>query len=156
MAEAQYEHRRPHRPFGVTLVLLGGFLIGLANGWRALGLIRQSNLLLERGAESDPRLCAAVSIVWAVVFLGLAYALWRRKLITRFVVPVVSLTYGLNRFVWPGPCPPATRLQDSLPVAVVFFAAAILFAALALNVASGRAYFRSAADKRAGDGHSAA
>jgi len=141
MAEAQHDHLRPHRPFGVTLVLLGVFLIGLANGWRALGLIRQSGLLLERGAESDPRLCAAVSVAWALVFLGLAFALWRRKRMTRLIIPVAGLVYGLNRFLWPGPCAPGTRLQGPLPLAEIALAAAILFAVLVLNLASGRAYF---------------
>jgi hypothetical protein len=152
MAEAQHEYRRPHRPFGVTLVLLGVFLIGLANGWRALGLIRQSSLLLERGAGSDPRLCAAVSVAWSLVFLSLAYALWRRKLISRVVVPVASLAYGLNRLVWPGPCPPASWPQEEALVATLIFVAGSLFVTLALNVASGRNYFRPAGERLDG-GH---
>jgi hypothetical protein len=77
-----------------------------------------------------------------MAFLGLACALWRRKLITRFIVPVGFLAYGLNRFVWPGPCPPAARLQEGPPLLALVFVVGILFAVLALNVASGRAYFR--------------
>jgi hypothetical protein len=142
MAEAQQHGQHPHRPFSVTLVLLGVFLIGLANGWRALGLFRQSDLLLDLGAEPDPRLCAAVSVAWALLFLGLAYALWRRVSFTRAVAPVALLAFGLFQFVTPGPCQPVYRLQDSLPFEGIAYAAAVLFSVLALNLSTGRAYFK--------------
>lgn len=144
MAEAQHVDRRPRRPLRVTLVLLGVFLIGLANGWRALGLVRQRSLLLEFGASTDPWLCALISVVWAVVFLGLAFFLWRRRPFTRFVVPLASLLYGLNRLVLPGPCAPATQLKDVLSLEGITSVAWVLLAVVALNVASGRAYFRMA------------
>lgn len=142
MAEAKHGGPLPHRPFSVTLVLLGVFLIGLANGWRALGLLRQSSLLLEVGAEPDPRLCAAGSAAWAVVFLGLAYTLWRRKSYTRLAVPVALFAYGLYEFVLPGPCAPVNRLHSMWPVEGIICGAAVLLALLALNIASGRAYFK--------------
>jgi len=98
---------------------------------------------MEFGANADPRLCAAVSLVWAIVFLGLAVALWRRRPLTRFVVPVATLLYGLNRLVAPGPCAPAARLQDGISLEVIIFMAWVLLVVLALNIASGRAYFGS-------------
>ena len=142
MAEAHHDSQQRHRPLSVTLVLLGVFLIGLANGWRALGLIRQSGLLLESGAEPDPRLCAAGSAAWAIVFLGLAYTQWRRKPYTRAAVHVALLAYGLFQFVLPGPCAPVNQLQDTLPVEGIIYAAAVLFSVLALTLPSGREYFK--------------
>jgi hypothetical protein len=85
-----------------------------------------------------------VSVLWAAVFLGLAFALWRRQPITRLIVPLASLVYGLNRIVWPGPCPVADRSAEALPLEGVIFIAAVLVAALVLNLASGRTYFGSA------------
>ena len=151
MAEAQHDGQRPHRPFSVTLVLLGVFLIGLANGWRALGLMRQSGLLLELGAEPDPRLSAVAALAWALLFFGLAYALWRRKPFTRLVVPVAFLIFGLYHYVLPGPNATAARFQETFGVGAILYAAAVLFAALALNVASGRAYFSRAEKRPAGE-----
>jgi len=143
MAEAQQHGQQTHRPFSVTLVLLGVFLIGLANGWRALGLFRQSDLLLEFGAKSDPRLCAVISIAWAILFLGLTYVLWRRKSYTRAVVPVAMLAFGLFQFVLAGPCTPEKQGQTALPLEGIVFAAAVLYAVLALNLPSGQKYFKA-------------
>lgn len=150
MAEAQRDDPDPHRPLSVTLVLLGVFLIGLANGWRALGLLRQSSLLLEAGAEPDPRLCAAGSAAWALLFLGLAFVLWRRRSYTRLLVPAVLLAYGLFEFVLPGPCAPVNRVQETWPVDGIIYAAAVVFAAVALNIAAGRAYLKP--DRQRADG----
>lgn len=141
MAEAKHEGQRQNRPFSVTLVTLGVFLLGLANGWRALGLARQSGLLLELGATPDPRLCAAGSIAWMILFVGLAIASWRRKRTTRLVAPVLLLAYGIYQFVLPGPCVLAGQSQNGWPAIVFVYAAAFLFAAVVLNVGPGRVYY---------------
>ena len=141
MAEAQHEGQRQNRPFSVTLVTLGVLLLGLANGWRALGLVRQSGLLLELGATPDPRLCAAGSIAWAFLFVGLAITIWRRKRYTRLVAPILLLVFGIGQFVLPGPCVLAGQSQNGWPAIVFVYVAAFLFAALVLNIGPGRAYY---------------
>jgi len=141
MVEAQHEGRRQHRPFSVTLVTLGVFLLGLAHGWRAIGLVRQSGLLLELGATPDPRLCAAGSITWAVLFVGLAIAIWRRKRYTRLVAPILLLIYGVYQFVLPGPCVLAGQAQNGWPTLIIIYAAASLSAVLVLNIGPGQVYF---------------
>ena len=143
MAEAQHEGQRQHRPVSVTLVTLGVFLLGLAHGWRALGLVRQSGLLLELGATPDPRLCAAGSIMWAILFVGLAIAIRRRKRTTRFVAPILLLAYGFYQFVLPGPCILVGQAQDGWPASAVVYAAAFLFAVMVLNGRPGRVYFEN-------------
>ena len=143
MAEAHQHIQQPHRPFSVTLVLVGVLLLGLANGWRALGLFRQSGLLLELNAEPDPRLCAAISIAWALLFLGLAYALWRRKSYTRVIAPLALLIFGLFQFVLASPCTPENQIQNGLRFDGIVYGAAVLLATLTLNLASGREYFRA-------------
>jgi hypothetical protein len=143
MAEAQQHGRRQDRPLSVTLVILGVLLIGLANGWRALGLVRQSSLLLKLGATPDPRLCAVSALAWAILFVGLSFALWRRKRYTRWVVPIVLLLYGLHQLFLPGVCAQANQAESRSPVIIFMVAAALLFVALALNSGSGRTFFEN-------------
>lgn len=141
MAEAQRDGRRQNRPLSVTLVILGVLLFGLANGWRALGLVRQSSLLLELGAEPDPRLCAAVAAVWAILFVGLAFITWRGRRYSRLAVPLIILAYGSIHFALPGPCAQASRSADAWQVRLIIFAMAVLLSSLVLNVGAGRVYF---------------
>jgi hypothetical protein len=98
-------------------------------------------MLLESGAEPDPRLCAVFSGAWALLFLGLAYALWRRKTYTRLVAPLALLALGLYQTILPGPCVPPAQPDETASVAGIVYVAGVIFAALALNVPSGRAYF---------------
>ncbi|MEW5985632.1 MAG: hypothetical protein AB1791_03265 [Chloroflexota bacterium] len=65
------------------------------NVWRAYALGGQSDLLIELGASVDPRLRLVMALVWAVVWLGLAVALWRRRPFTRLALPVAWLLYVL-------------------------------------------------------------
>jgi hypothetical protein len=141
MAEAQREGQRQNRPFSVTLVALGVLLFGLANGWRALGLVRQSGLLLELGATPDPRLCAAVSAVWAILFVGLAIAIWRRKRYTRLVAPGLLLAFGIYQFVLTNPCVLAGQSHNEWPAIVYIYAVAFVFVLVVLNVGPGRHYY---------------
>lgn len=145
MAEARHDGQRQNRPFSVTLVVLGVLLLGLANGWRALGLIRQSDLLLALGATPDPRICVVGAIAWAILFVGLTYALWRRKRYTRLIVPVMLLGYGLYQSVLPGPCAAQIQAQEGRSTIMVFvYIVLFLFATLALNTRAGRAYMEDA------------
>ena len=141
MAEAQRDGRRQNRPLSVTLVILGVLLFGLTNGWRALGLVRQSSLLLELGANPDPRACAAVALVWAMVFIGLAIAAWRGSSYVRLAVPLAILAYGSVQSVLPGLCAQAAKSTSRWPVTVIIYAMAVLLSALILNFGAGRAYF---------------
>jgi hypothetical protein len=141
MAEAQRDGRRQNRPLSVTLVILGVLLFGLVNGWRALGLVRQSSLLLELGAEPDPRLCAAAAAVWATLFVGLAVATWRGRRYARLAVPLTIVAYGSIQIALPGLCAQPAQSTDGWPVWLIIYAMAILLSALTLNVGAGRAYF---------------
>lgn len=141
MAEAQRDGRRQNRPLSVTLVILGVLLFGLANGWRALGLVRQSSLLLELGANPDPRVCAVVAVAWATLFIGLAFAAWRGKPYARLAVPLAILAYGCVQIVLPGLCARAKQSADGRPITVIVYAMAVLLSALILNAGAGRAYF---------------
>jgi hypothetical protein len=122
-------------------VILGVLLFGLANGWRALGLIRQSSLLLELGAKPDPRICAAVAMAWAIPFVGLAFAMWRSRRYTRVAAPLAILVYGVIQVVLPGLCTQAAQSTGRWPVGAIMYAIAALLSALALNVGAGRIYF---------------
>ncbi|UCG25786.1 MAG: hypothetical protein JSW55_07295 [Chloroflexota bacterium] len=141
MAEAQHAGRRQNRPLGVTLVILGVLLFGLTNGWRALGLVRQSSLLLELGAKPDPRVCAAVAAIWAILFAGLAFATWRGRRFVRLAVPLAILAFGSLQIALPGLCAQPAQSQDGWLVMAIIYAMASLLSALALNAGPGRAYF---------------
>jgi hypothetical protein len=85
--------RRAKRPLSVTLTAWGVFLIGIANGWRALGLYRSSDLLLSLGAQPDPRLRLALALIWAALFALLALSIWRRRAAVRRRLAVVLALY---------------------------------------------------------------
>jgi len=82
------------------------------------------------------------SVAWAILFTGLAFALWRRKRYTRFVTPVMLLGYGLYRVVLTGACGQSTGIQDvQWNVALIVYLAWMLYVLFALNIGAGRADF---------------
>jgi DNA-binding XRE family transcriptional regulator len=95
MARTSGYSQQPSRPLSITLIAWGTFLLGLANGWRAVGLNRQSSILIELEVVPDPRLRLAIALAWAIVFLVLAGMLWFRRRLTRWAIPGLVAVYSL-------------------------------------------------------------
>jgi DNA-binding XRE family transcriptional regulator len=95
MARTSGYSQQPSRPLSITLIAWGTFLLGLANGWRAVGLNRQSSILIELEVVPDPRLRLAIALAWAIVFLVLAGMLCFRRRLTRWAIPGLVAVYSL-------------------------------------------------------------
>jgi hypothetical protein len=129
------------RPLSVTLILWGVFLFGVWNVSKAVLLIQSRSLFLAHGVQPDSLWQAGGAMIWAGLFWAAAWALWRKRPSTQFLIPLLLLLYGLYTI--------AIRLIFSpLPFAanggltiIVFFAVVIIFTFLALQRADKRYYF---------------
>lgn len=84
----------PRRPLSLTITFLGIFLLAVWNLWRAWIVAQQSALLVEIGVTLDPRLRLVLALVWGLIFLWLAVALWQRRKVARILLPATVLLYG--------------------------------------------------------------
>jgi len=141
MAEAQQNGRNIKRPFGVTLVSWGVFLLGLANLWRATALYRQSDLLLELGVSLDPRFRFILALFWAIAFILAAFALWRKWTVARFITPVLLLLFSVSELGLTFWFARSANSRDSLSIGAVLYVILILFSVWALNRKAARRYF---------------
>jgi hypothetical protein len=141
MARALQQNRWGGRPRSVTLVGWGVFLLGLANGWRALGLYRQLSLLLELDVTPDPRLSMILAILWAVSLALAAVALWQGRKFVRWVIPVILFFYGLYQLFLAALFTQAALLCYELIFDASLYGVAILFSIWALNRKVAREYF---------------
>lgn len=141
MARALQQNRWGGRPRSVTLVGWGVFLLGLANGWRALGLYRQLRLLLELGVTPDPRLGIIFAMLWGVSLALAAVALWQGRQFVRWAIPVILFFYGLYQLFLAALFTQAALLRHELVFDASLYGVAILFSIWALNRKAAREYF---------------
>jgi hypothetical protein len=142
MAGAQRHGPRSSRPFSVTLVTWGVFILGLANAWRALALYRQSDLLLELGVSLDPRLRLFLALIWAAVFVILAISLWRRWATARFLAPALILFYSVYELGISSLFALSAETLSGLPANLAMASVAVAFSAWSLNRKAARQYFQ--------------
>ena len=141
MAKAQAQGRRRDRPRSVTLIAWGVFLLGLVNGWRALGFLRQRNVLEELGIVPDPLIAILIALLWAAVFMILAVFVWQGRSITRLLAPVVLFLYALYQLLLVALFAQSGQSQIGLTGNVGLYTVTLLFTIWALNRQSARAYF---------------
>ncbi len=79
----------------VTIIALGGFLLGGWNLWRALLLWRRRSLLTALEVSLDPAWRALLALVWAALFLLAAVALWQGRGQWRWLLPAGLALYAL-------------------------------------------------------------
>jgi hypothetical protein len=133
----------PHaRPFSVTMIAVGVFLIGLVNAWRAVALFGQADLLLALQVSADPRLRAAAAVVWALLFFGAMIALWRRHDVSRLAIPLLLAVYavyelGLLLFLVQSPV-----ARRGWPADALLYALFIVLTTWFLNRPTVRSYYR--------------
>ena len=87
------------RSWAERVVLWGVFLTALWNLGRAGVLISQMEWLAELNATPDPRLRAALAIVWAILLFVVAFGLARRLSWSRLLIPLLLALYGVNELV---------------------------------------------------------
>jgi hypothetical protein len=121
--------------------MIGVFLFGVANLWRAVSLMGQSSLLLAWGVAFDPRARAVVALAWALLFVAATVVLWQRRPFSRTAIPVLLLVYILYRsalFIF---FVESTVARRGWPAYLVFYAAVILLSTWLLNRPAVRTYF---------------
>lgn len=87
------------RPRSVTYVLLGGLLLGGWNLWRALVLVQHRPLLHSLGVTLDPLWRLAMALLWAVLFIVGAGAIWSRRPWARWLFPLCLFFYAVYHFI---------------------------------------------------------
>jgi hypothetical protein len=102
MASAPADIPNSSRPRSVTLIAVGVLLLGLVNIYRALILFQQIDLQLDLGVNLDPRVRMVFAVIWSIVLIALAAALWLRKSLTRVLVPALFLVYAIYRLALVG------------------------------------------------------
>ena len=134
-------YKTPSRPRTVTMMLWVVFLLGGWNGGRAIAISLNSRTLASFNITPDPQLRLGSALIWAVLFFGIAIALWRRRPFTRRAVPLLLSLYAiyeLGLFIFYAQSPSA---RYSLLVNALFYGLTILFSVWALNRTAVRAYF---------------
>jgi hypothetical protein len=106
-----------------------------------VALSRQSALLLDLQVKPDPRLRMFMALVWTAVFWVLTIALWRKAVVTRWLIPFFLALYALYELAILGlftqvPISSDLWLQRSL-----FAVARVLFTFWALNRDAAKSYF---------------
>ena len=82
------------RPFFVTLIMWGVLFLGGWNAMRVAALLHQNNLLQEQAISPSLTFQLVMGIVWAVMFVGLAGAIWGKRPFSRYVTPLALFLYG--------------------------------------------------------------
>jgi hypothetical protein len=147
MAKAQSRDHRRDRPRSVTLIAWGVFLLGLVNGWRALGLWRQRSLLEELDVVPEPGIALLVAWLWAAAFVTLAVFVWQGRPLSRFLAPALVLVYALYQSLLVALFAQTDQSRSGLPRDAVLFAMALIVVTWALNRRVARAYFQDGRSK---------
>ena len=141
MAEAPHSSQPGERPWSVTLVAWGVFLLGMINGWRAVTIFRQRKLLLDLGVTLDPAVTAAVAVVWSLLFVAAAVAIYRRHPASRWLTPLLLVAYALIGIALTGIWRATPDTSGGLTLTTLFSIPIFIFFVWALNRKAARDYF---------------
>lgn len=83
----------PKRPRTISLILILLIFLGFIQAAKVVALNEQSALLLDLQVTPDPRLRMVIAAIWLMVFWILAFALWRKITLTRWLVPALIALY---------------------------------------------------------------
>jgi hypothetical protein len=136
-----YGHQK--RPRSVTMMIWGIILLALANGWRAFGLSQQGNLLLTLDSSLNPWVGLGLALIWSILFITAATALWLRRTWTRFVLPSLLLTHGIYQLGLVMLFARSAASRNAWPVIGLLSILAVLFSVWALYRPSVRWYFKN-------------
>jgi len=143
MASAPADIPSSSRPRSVTMIAVGVLLLGLVNIYRALILFQQTDLQLGLGVSLDPRVRMVIAVIWSIVLIALAAALWIRKPLTRVLVPVLLLVYAIYRLALVGIFAQSAYARESQVPTIVLYGIAIAITGWALNRRAVRRYFEN-------------
>jgi len=148
MTNAPHTSRSVERPRSVTLVAWGVFLLGMVNGWRAIAIFKQRQLLLQWNASIDPAYAAIASVISFLLFIVATILIFRRWPACRWAIPVLLLLYTAAGFLLSGLIQGGFDKMNSgvfasLPVASFALLILTFFAGWILNRKAAREYFKT-------------
>lgn len=117
--------------------------MGLANGWRAVGLSQQSSLLLALDSSLNPGVGLVLALIWGFLLIIAAAALRQRRKWARFIVPALLLTHGVYQLALVVIFARSAASRNAWTAIGLLFTVALLFSVWALNRLSVRWYFEN-------------
>ncbi|MCP4424168.1 MAG: hypothetical protein GY803_06730 [Chloroflexi bacterium] len=123
------------------MTLWAVFLLGGWNGGRAVAISLNRGALAAFDTMPDPRLRLGMALIWTVLFLGAALALWQKRPFIRRAVPIlftIYTLYELGLLAFYAQAPPT---RHSWPINALFYLTLILFSAWGLNRTAVKNYF---------------
>ena len=135
------QNTTPKRALDVTILLVGVFLLGVANLWLLRGLLRQADLLVERGAMINPAVQAVWAGFWGLLFLNGVWLLWRRRPLVRWLIPGAIMTYAIYHLVVLFRWMQSPMTQVGWPLDLLLFVGATVLSGWVLHRPGNRAYF---------------
>lgn len=116
-------------------------LFGLWNTARVTVLGRQLTLWLELGIQPDPRVRLVGALIWAILFLGAAAALWQRRPFIRLAIPILLLLYAIYELGLILVFAQTSLAWQGMALNAILYAVTILFSQWALGRKATQAYF---------------
>lgn len=131
----------PKRPRTIALVFLVLVILGIIQAAKVVALNEQSALLLDLQVRPDPRLRLLIAAIWMLLFWSLAIALWRKIVLTHWLIPLLLAFYALYELALMGlfaqvPINRARWLQHTFVAFTL-----VLFAYWALNKGTAKSYY---------------
>lgn len=123
-------------------MIWGALIIGFANVWRAIGLAQQGDLLLALDASLNPWVGMGLAILWSVLFIAAAVALWQRRAWVRFIIPLLLFTHGIYQVVMVLLFTRSAGSRNAWPAIGLLFTLATFFSVWALYRPSVQWYFK--------------
>ncbi|HSM57989.1 MAG TPA: hypothetical protein VK879_17675 [Candidatus Sulfomarinibacteraceae bacterium] len=133
---------KPRRPFFVTITAVGVFLLGTWNGWRTIELAQQSTFLLQLGVRPNPYARLVMALIWSILFLTLAVALWQRRTVARRLLPFSLLLYAIYHLILLALFVQAPAARQGWQATVLLAVAAILWTTWVAYRPAYRTYWR--------------
>lgn len=142
MTKVASYYARQNRPRSVSIMIWGALILGMANGWRAIGLSQQGDLLLALDASLNPWVGLVLALIWCVLFIIAAVALWRRRKWTRLTMPILLLTHGIYQVSMVLLFARSAASRNAWPIIGLLFTGAAIFSVWALYRPSVRWYYK--------------
>jgi hypothetical protein len=122
-------------------VAWGVFLLGMISGWRAVAIFRQRKLLLDLDVTLDPAVVAIGSVVWSLLFMAAAVAIFRRYPAGRWLTPVLLLTNVLFGIALTAIWGDSPESSGGLKLTTIFSMVILILVIWVLNRKAARNYF---------------
>ena len=134
-----YDYRK--RPRSVTIMIWGIIIVAIANGWRAIGLGQQADLLLTLNASFNPWVGLGFAFVWSIIFIFTAIALRQHRTWTKIGIPLLLLIHGIYQVLLVIIFARSNASRNGWPLIGLLFVLAVIFSVWALNRPSVRWFF---------------